>query len=133
MTARLASSYGVSRRLRLGAPEPPLQPTPLEITAGGLGAYEFLLQDNSSLSRQTIELMNALNLSRRPRFPAHFGRHPVVDSISMILILPGLIWLLRVKTTKVTLARGRLQICGRLDRSFLVDCEIKLGLALLVI
>jgi len=77
--------------------------------AAAYGVYEFLLRDESSISKQTVALIDELQRSVRPRVIAYFGRRPVRNLLSLVLLF-GFVNLLRVMTTNITLARGRLQI-----------------------
>lgn len=81
------------------------------------GVYEYLRQDGSAISKQTIALMAALEIEVRPRFPAYVG-HSLrgIRSIFIVLLsvasagLFPLIGYIRVKCTRIRIAQGRLQI-----------------------
>ena len=127
---------------------------PDRMTASSYGVYEYLLADQSPLSRETIASMDALHTSTHPRFTAYLGRHlaklalllaaplallsalaaadipgPVAKQLGpdvarrlsdtahglqfiVVLIVLGVVAIgyVRVKTTKITISRGRLQI-----------------------
>ena len=115
------------------------------------GVYEFLRNDPSALSRQTIAAMDAVRLERQPRFVAYLGRQvgrlatllavplgllaldapgrltglaparlptgdvaPLLTTALWVVVLLGLAALAltfaRVRTTTVTIGRGRIQI-----------------------
>jgi hypothetical protein len=82
------------------------------------GVYEYLQQDGSALSQQTIALMAALEIEVRPRFPAYVGHslRGIIRSIFVVLLsvasagLFPLIGYIRVRCTRVRIAQGRLQI-----------------------
>ncbi len=93
---------------------------PVKDQRGGLqyGVYEYLRQDGSAISRQAIELIDALEIEVRPRFPAYMGRalrgfirpvFVVLLSVASAGIFP-LIGYIRVKCTRIRIAQGRLQI-----------------------
>ena len=67
---------------RQGTPSGPAKDPPKHSDAtagealarGDLGVYEYLLQDNSVLSRKAVALIERLKVSGYPRFTAFFGR-----------------------------------------------------------
>ncbi len=87
---------------------------------GGLqyGVYEYLRQDGSAISQQAIDLMDALEIEVRPRFPAYVGRalRGIIRPIFVLLLSVAsagifpLIGYIRVRCTRIKIAQGRLQI-----------------------
>jgi membrane protein YdbS with pleckstrin-like domain len=89
---------------------------------GRYGVYDLLKQDPSALSRQTIALMDSLTLDVHPAFVAYVGRFlggflrfTLVAVLSVVTygvfpLLALLVGYIRVKSTRIVLAKGRLQI-----------------------
>jgi membrane protein YdbS with pleckstrin-like domain len=104
------------------------------------GPYEFLLQDGSPLSRDTIKVMDALRMRRHPRMSAFLGKllrrllvvlggvlltvaapktgapdpQKAFETLGLALAAVGTLSALRtvllISTTRVTIDKGRLQI-----------------------
>lgn len=122
--ARARDALQQQDRDRQAQPTAAASGAPAETLAGGqlggfqFGVYEFLRQDGSAISRQALELIDALNIEVRPRFPAYVGRSlrgllrplfVVLFSVATAGIYP-LIGYIRVKCTRIKIAQGRLQV-----------------------
>ena len=71
---------------------------------GDLGVYEYLLQDNSVLSRKAVALIERIKVSRYPRFTAFFGRRSPqkLHKGAKLLIALLIIFLVGVVATHVS-------------------------------
>jgi TolA-binding protein/membrane protein YdbS with pleckstrin-like domain len=106
---------------RTTTPSPPLSPR-VGIPSPQYGVYEYLQQDATPISRQTVALMDALAIEVRPPLLAYVGHflHGVLRSTFIVLlsiaslgifpVLALIIGYIKVSTTKFRVARGRLQI-----------------------
>jgi len=96
------------------------------LQGGRYGVYEYLLQDASPLSRQTISLIDSLRTDRHPRFIAHSR---IVSFLAFLLLLIGAI---AVAMTEIL----TLTVCTHSDCSWTyglppeVWSELSLGIAL---
>ena len=89
-------------------PEPAKDPpnhreaTPGEALArGDLGVYEYLLQENSVLSRKAVALIERLKVSGYPRFTAFFGRRSpqkLHKGVKLLIALLIIFWAAVVAT-----------------------------------
>ena len=71
------------------------------LARGDLGVYEYLLQDNSSLARQAVALIERINVSRYPRFTAFFGRRShqkLHKGVKALIVLLVIFWVAVVAT-----------------------------------
>jgi tetratricopeptide (TPR) repeat protein len=74
--------------------------------------YEYLRQDQTPLSRQTVEAIDTLDMRVHPNFTALVGKNFVrfvVLGVVSLGIVPALLYV-RARSTTVTIAQGRLQI-----------------------
>jgi membrane protein YdbS with pleckstrin-like domain len=106
---------------RTATPSPPLSPS-VGVPSQQYGVYEFLQQDATPISKQTIALMDALAIEVRPPLLAYVGHflRGVLRSTFIILlsiaslgifpVLALIVGSIKVSTTRFRVARGRLQI-----------------------
>ena len=71
------------------------------LARGDLGVYEYLLQDNSVLSRKAVALIERLKVSGYPRFTAFFGRRSpqkLHKGVKLLIALLIIFWAAVVAT-----------------------------------
>ena len=126
----LRNSQGPVQAGGAGPGDPLAQDELDESLPADIGVLAYLLSEPTPISRQAIALIRKLEIDRRPRFAAHFGRHPVFAFVLVLysvlifaaarsaagflplllgLIVYGVMYL-RVLCTRVRLRHGRLQV-----------------------
>src|SRR5262245_49173014 len=156
---------GAQQRLRALTPAPPAPPAP-GTEPSGSAIYDYLRQDPSSLARQAVAAIDALEMQVHPGFAAYAGRRfarfalliglalgvaGLLARVPVEAMLPASVTLpvdlasvarlivvavaaaavaatalgyARVRSTRVTLRRGRLQVRSGLLAKRLVNVEL---------
>jgi hypothetical protein len=138
--ALVPGHVGAQERLRTIRPQPAVSaPIPRENkfqsatpvpmareTHQGSAMYEFLRQDPSPLSRQTVAALDALEMKVHPKSAAYVGRHPIrlVLISALTLGLAAVVGYVRVRSITVTIEQGRLQISRGIFGRRLVNVDL---------